>query len=139
MCTQQCSLLTTQLPTNQPSDDSENQPVFHLLSYSCETTFYIPVALQNVNKSLKVRHIPLKYEGWSKGSWTGAVKFMSLNHCRWFFSMAILTHNKFNKYFKFRCELLRNKINMNFYKIRGIATRRRPPVSLDIQNVMDIS
>ena len=39
-------------------------------------------------------------------------------------------------YFIFRCEILRNKINMTFYKIKGIATRRKPPVTLDVTNVI---
>ena len=39
------------------------------------------------------------------------------------FTLAIITDNKFNKYF-FRREILRNKINMNFYRIKG----KRNPV-----------
>ena len=45
------------------------------------------------------------------------------------FTLAIIIY-KFNKYFKIRREIVRKKIDMTFYRIKGISTRRRPPVTL---------
>ena len=45
------------------------------------------------------------------------------------FLLAINSY-KFNKHFKFRCEILRNKINMTFYRINGVASQPSLPVSV---------
>ena len=64
------------------------------------------------------------YEGWSRSSWTRAVKFLSLSQFCW------LIIYKYNEYFKIRREIVRNKIDITFYRIKGIATRRSPTVTL---------
>lgn len=47
------------------------------------------------------------------------------------FTLSKLTH-RFNKYFKFRSEILRNRINMTFYRLKGFATWRSPQVTLTL-------
>ena len=66
-------------------------------------------------------HLYMYKSGDQKSSWTGALK-LSLNQSL-IFALAIFIQ-KFNKYFKFRREILRNKIKMTFYRIKGIATLR---------------
>ena len=65
-----------------------------------------------------------EYEGWSKNCKINVAQSIWL-----IFPLAIITH-EFNKHSRFRREILRNKINMPFYRVKSIATRRSPPVTV---------